>query len=549
MAAFQGGVPALRNLAQDQRFDHRRSTNPRPEDRKSLLPINSPLGAGNQSDERVFPSLELLRFRNPRPRVYYSGESEIEIEIEIEIRRPQLLNPHPLYLGGIRWEDFDYPVLESKEIEELMSRCFPYTPPNYVKKVSDAALIESIKKETERAEKERKKLKKQEKKEKKKERQEKGKHRPREDRETQEKNDYGDKKNEKESVSLFHKNVGDSKKGVDQDTEQLERSSISEEHGQAVSIQCVHDSFDSMHGSVKRKRPETPTNACHSHIGNMLLVGLVLLLSFHWPLTFIIKSLLSTKGGSLRIRLSLSKQKDSGLQCGEPKPCTSGRAEIPSRERPAVVARKGSNVASKMPAKEPLRAVKGLSIAAKMPAKEPLKAVRELSSAAKIPAKEPFKAVKEHSSKAKIPDSVATARFPANKLPAVARECRNAEDLMGSWRPLPPLQMEHGEHGGAAEAAVKVATKELPMVVAREYANAEDLMDSWEPMQLQMEHPDMDDLDWLFEGRQQRSEPDAKRQKGDSCSIDLICSSTTLGPRACYLPAADIYALPYVLPF
>ncbi|XP_039069682.1 UPF0329 protein ECU05_1680/ECU11_0050-like [Hibiscus syriacus] len=111
-----------------------------------------------------------------------------------------------------------------------MSRCFPFPPPGYVKNgIRDEALIESIKlkREEEKAKKERKK----EKKDKKREKKEIDK--ARNSGETESKK-HGHKKRHKDERSQEGKKGGDCQKRRQNEVECFEKSTLTEEHGQAV---------------------------------------------------------------------------------------------------------------------------------------------------------------------------------------------------------------------------------------------------------------------------------------------------------------------------
>ncbi|XWS20928.1 hypothetical protein CRYUN_Cryun30bG0011400 [Craigia yunnanensis] len=70
------------------------------------------------------------------------------------------------------------------------------------------------------------------------------------------------------------------------------------------------------------------------------------------------------------------------------------------------------------------------------------------------------------------------------------------------------------------------------------------LIEDWVPLSLQVKQND--DADWLFMIKQQ-GKPAAKRSEVDN---DVTCSaSATSCPRAHFLPEAEIYALPYTVPF
>ncbi|KAJ8540895.1 hypothetical protein K7X08_001711 [Anisodus acutangulus] len=141
-----------------------------------------------------------------------------------------------------------------------MSRCFPYPPPGYsMNRASNEALIESIKLQKEREiAKAEKKDKKREKKEKKRE----------------------EKKAKTESSKLgLDKGTHDFKgkylfKCLDDEAEQLERSNLTEEHGNAVCSQNSSCSSDSTQNSNKRKRPASPSHAGIQAHGSIIRIRL-----------------------------------------------------------------------------------------------------------------------------------------------------------------------------------------------------------------------------------------------------------------------------------
>lgn len=73
-----------------------------------------------------------------------------------------------------------------------------------------------------------------------------------------------------------------------------------------------------------------------------------------------------------------------------------------------------------------------------------------------------------------------------------------------------------------------------------------ELIGCWVPPALSKELTEVDDEEWLF-GRKHQDERQGKKHKPSS---DLSCRNSFMQcPRAQYLPQADIYALPYTLPF
>ncbi|XP_021286792.1 uncharacterized protein LOC110418400 isoform X1 [Herrania umbratica] len=73
-----------------------------------------------------------------------------------------------------------------------------------------------------------------------------------------------------------------------------------------------------------------------------------------------------------------------------------------------------------------------------------------------------------------------------------------------------------------------------------------ELVANWLPPSLQSEHFDIVDLDWLFETKRPRSDI------RDTCNASynvLHQGDFTQYPGAQYLPQANIYALPYAVPY
>ncbi|XP_077231252.1 uncharacterized protein LOC143864238 [Tasmannia lanceolata] len=171
-----------------------------------------------------------------------------------------------------------------------MSRCFPYPPPGYERKIRDEGLIESIKKEREKAKKERRKEKKRDKKEKN--------EKFGDNAMTEEKKHANEKRHTDERSQVIHPKDGYHTKGVAEETEQAEKSCLTEEREQLAAIQSHYDSSDSTQNSAKRKRHDPAANACHY------------------------------QGNGLRIRFPLHKHKDPELPKDEQQPCSSGLIEL-----------------------------------------------------------------------------------------------------------------------------------------------------------------------------------------------------------------------------
>ena len=72
------------------------------------------------------------------------------------------------------------------------------------------------------------------------------------------------------------------------------------------------------------------------------------------------------------------------------------------------------------------------------------------------------------------------------------------------------------------------------------------LFQNWVPPPLTVDGLSSDE-DWLFGSELKDGRSDTKRVKPISGA--MRCSSTSLWPRAQYVPEVEIYALPYTVPF
>ncbi|KAI3836094.1 hypothetical protein MKW92_051937 [Papaver armeniacum] len=92
----------------------------------------------------------------------------------------------------------------------------------------------------------------------------------------------------------------------------------------------------------------------------------------------------------------------------------------------------------------------------------------------------------------------------------------------------------------------------LDTVEDTQYRN---LIENWTPpsQSLTMCRTDLDDQDWLFGSKQTAHDrhklASSKRVKATSSVEEKAMVSPGLWPSACYLPDADIYALPYTIPY
>ncbi|KAI5655955.1 hypothetical protein M9H77_24748 [Catharanthus roseus] len=314
-----------------------------------------------------------------------------------------------------------------------MSRCFPFPPPGYTsRRASNEALIESIKlqKEKDKAKEERKKEKRREKDEKKKLKKEKPK------LNTSVHDACGAK-------SWEGSKCGYLQNGKKHETEQLERSSITEEHGLP---QNPSYSSDSTENSNKRKRHAPAPNGTR------------------------------VQGNILRIRLPSQKITDDKKQlCST---STSGRRE--TSDSISIRAEQDRTCSTSLA---------NASIAPSLP--------------------------KSHDNELRRPSSHQTL-------------VTSQENIHSS------------EH-------VSKRFKKMQKV-AQKYT---DLAVNWIPPSTHFEASDADDQEWLFGTKQEHQLVQRHTdEKNDKVLSQISCSSSaSLWPAAQYLPGADIYSLPYTIPF
>jgi hypothetical protein len=355
-----------------------------------------------------------------------------------------------------------------------MSRCFPYPPPGYYPKGErKEALIESsikLQKEKEKAKAERKKERHREKKEKKREIKVKdtsefghGEKRKREHK------DEKSRKGEKDRTDVETKYI---EKRREDEAEQLERSNLTEEHGQPVSLQNPCYSSDSTENSNKRRRQESPVNGIRCTHGNILRIRLP----------------------SLKIK---EPEVDEEKIYAPSKPI---REELRSLKLKEPVVDEEKIYSSRKPIREELRSLK---------LKEPVVSEEKLYSFSK-PIQEELRSV-------------------------VTDVCKHGEEQICSTSGGPGISAQ----GKLCDAKASTSKSGIPTVESL----FKDLVENWVSPPIQSERTDLDELEWLFG----RKHPGRERAK---VSSDISCTgSANLLPRAQYLPEADIYALPFTVPF
>jgi hypothetical protein len=132
-----------------------------------------------------------------------------------------------------------------------------------------------------------------------------------------------------------------------------------------------------------------------------------------------------------------------------------------------------------------------------------------------------------------------------------------ARDTSRTERPLPSIKKAETPsqlHGNSAPKVCKPLPNVVPVdAVAAANETVDDESRRMESLYKSLLHIqpiayqllDSLDQDWLFSSVPKQTMPVSKKQKIDA----VQCSKSLLQPRAQYMPEADIYALPYTVPF
>ncbi|XP_024032797.1 splicing regulatory glutamine/lysine-rich protein 1 [Morus notabilis] len=382
-----------------------------------------------------------------------------------------------------------------------MSRCFPYPPPGYEKNgIRDEALVESIKKlqrEGEKAKKERNKEKKWEKKEKDKAR------------------ENGEAGKEKQSHKKRHREEDqESKKGRDHDkkrkleTENLERSNLTEEHGQPVGSQ---NSSDSTVNSNKRRNPCSPAESCHN------------------------------SGSIIRIRLPLQRHKDPEILPSKEQSCSaSGRTHNAFVQgRPSEPAsRQGKEQGEHHPCSTSTRNLSQV-------AKNSRLSKEHRSTTKSVDLSQNSRLIKEnHCSTTKSVDLSQNSRLIKEKhCPTTKSVDLSQNSRLIKEKHCPTTKSVDISH--KAESIPMLSTSPhfppLPPMVSQ----YRDLFENWVPPPMQDDCMELGVETWLFKSKQDHKNGVERCKDGGDI---LSHEPSTLWPRAHYLPSVDIFALPYAVP-
>ncbi|KAK4275099.1 hypothetical protein QN277_018236 [Acacia crassicarpa] len=109
-------------------------------------------------------------------------------------------------------------------------------------------------------------------------------------------------------------------------------------------------------------------------------------------------------------------------------------------------------------------------------------------------------------------------------------------------------ELEHEENQYLTSAGAGPSSKPIHSKRGRKASLYNSLFQNWNSCALQLKGFELEDHDWWL-STSPRQEETQSTKKVKSVSDALGCSSSTLWPRAQYLPEADIYALPYTVPF
>ncbi|XP_022961883.1 uncharacterized protein LOC111462522 isoform X2 [Cucurbita moschata] len=310
-----------------------------------------------------------------------------------------------------------------------MSRCFPYPPPGYVRKVArtEAALIESIKLQSERRQ-----HKTDSKKEKSKHKKEKSKDRKHKSKERKERKEKSSRSLNDQKQKACVKEAKDRLEGTKVEAEQLEKSGLTEEHGQPVWPHSPGYLSDGTQINHKRKRD----------------------------------SLQPDEGKVIRIKLASSLSQQENSSAGSEQTCSVSGRDC-SRDENSSVVRRSTCFANS----------------------ETALAVKDCTS-----------------SKPKIKDPP----------PHAVKEISSLGNVMSLPRTRSPVESAY-----------------------------EALFEKWVPPPLQLEQQ-MDDEEWLFPTEKQ----DGRSSKTNEAFSSIpSCRSSSLWPRGQYLADADVYSLPYTIPY
>lgn len=381
-----------------------------------------------------------------------------------------------------------------------MSRCFPYPPPGYARNgIRDEALVESIK-----LQREGQKAKKEKKKEKKQEKREKGKTRGGGDIESKK---HSHKKRRKDERSKEDQKGGELQKRTENETEQIEKSSLTEERGHPVGSQT---SSDSTLNSNKRQKLSSPPNGRHN------------------------------AGSIIRIRLPAQRHRDPEVLPLREQPCL---APGSSDDASVQVMHEPAPIPSREGVENPCSASGKMcpEFAMRLSKKNPCLVPGRIEDASIQLMHEP---VPRSGGVVENPCSTSRKMCPEHAV-RLCKEKPRCPTAVSESSKKPRLSTGDSEcYSQMAETSVpsKFCGSCSPLLASKFL----DVIENWVPPPMPSDSNDFGDQEWLFVTKQRSRD---KRCDLDSVGVTTSHANTTTWPRVCYLPEADVYALPFTVPF
>lgn len=382
-----------------------------------------------------------------------------------------------------------------------MSRCFPYPPPGYARNgIRDEALVESIK-----LQREGQKAKKEKKKEKKQEKREKGKTRGGGDIESKK---HSHKKRRKDERSKEDQKGGELQKRTENETEQIEKSSLTEERGHPVGSQT---SSDSTLNSNKRQRLSLPPNGRHN------------------------------AGSIIRIRLPAQRHRDPEVLPLREQPCL---APGSSDDASVQVMHEPAPIPSREGVENPCSASGKMcpEFAMRLSKKNPCLVPGRIEDASIHLMHEPVP--RSGGGVVENPCSTSRKMCPEHSV-RLCKEKPRLPTAVSESSKKPRLSTGDSEcYSQMAETSVpsKFCGSCSPLLASKFL----DVIENWVPPPMPSDSNDFGDQEWLFVTKQRSRD---KRCDLDSVGVTTSHANTTTWPRVCYLPEADVYALPFTVPF
>ncbi|XP_042494618.1 zinc finger CCCH domain-containing protein 13-like isoform X2 [Macadamia integrifolia] len=488
-----------------------------------------------------------------------------------------------------------------------MSRCFPYPPPGYERKngALDEALINSIKKEREKAKKENRKEKKREKKEK-----ERGREKARENGGVEDKKQIHEKKHKRENGKVEH-GVGDHRQRKEEEAEQLEKSSLTEEQGQPISSQNLYDSIDSTQNSHKRKKHSSPSDSSHNNHGSIFRIRLKQRDQEIFPSKELGQPNSGRTDHILQGKNEIHPRLGEDKHCstsGRQQPCSSsGRTSLAMQEclkqkdqeilrtkklSHSNLGKTGPNslgkyeICPKVTVQHCPTSVRTSTVQDSLKQKDQgILSTKKLpqSNLEKIRPNSQVKheicpkitevqrcttavrtSIVQDSLKQKDQERLSTKKLPQSNLEKIRpnlpvkqeicpkiTEVQHCPTSVGRYendpRPSEELTCSTSGRTGVQSLEIAESSRKTSSKLKKIESLYRDLIENWVPPPIENIGNDFDDQEWLFDTGS-KSEPEPKRFKP---SNEGVCQGSTSiwPPRAYYFSEADIYALPYTVPF